>query len=91
MIPKNKTTTSQRILAIDPGTREMGIVLLEEREIVYYGVKTFRKRSPVSRLLIDVRKVIIKLIDEYQPEVLVIEKTFFYNQKSTAKLIIVAD
>ena len=91
MTTKRKQQKNERILAIDPGTREMGFVILQNHEILYYGVKTFRKRSPVSTLLKDVRKTILKLIVDFQPGTLVIEKTFFYKQKNTAKLIMMAD
>lgn len=86
-----KRIQNNRILAIDPGSREMGVVILQDREIIYYGVKTFRKRTPASALLTDLRKVVSQLIDEYQPHILVVEKTFFYKHKNTAKLITVAD
>ena len=35
-MPLNK---KQRILAIDPGTRELGFAIMEENELIYYGVK----------------------------------------------------
>ena len=50
----NKKT---RILAIDPGTREMGFAIMEENELIYYGVKTLKKMRPTSVLLKEVRKI----------------------------------
>ena len=45
-MPLNK---KQRILAIDPGTRELGFAIMEENDLIYYGVKTLKKKRPVSK------------------------------------------
>ena len=40
-----------RTLAIDPGTREMGYAVLEEQELLYFGVHTFKPGQSARRLL----------------------------------------
>ena len=87
-MPKRK---NQRILAIDPGTRETGVAVLDGRELIFYGVRTFKRRKPVSILLKEVNRVMQKLIDEYDPSELAIETTFFYKNKCVSHLINVAE
>lgn len=82
---------NNRLLAVDPGTREIGIALMEDKDLIYYGVKSFQKRKPLSALLEQVNHVFKQLIEEYSPAVLVIEKTFFYSNKNVSNLIAVAE
>jgi Holliday junction resolvasome RuvABC endonuclease subunit len=79
-----------RILAIDPGTKEIGVAILNNDALVYYGVKTVRTRRPPQAVLRNVAWIIKRLIADYDPEVLVIEKTFII-QKSAALLTVVAE
>ncbi len=66
----------------------MGIAILEGRELLYYGVKTFKKSRPMDRLLQDTRRVLLRLIKSYQPTVLAVEKAFFAQSKSSALLLV---
>ena len=46
-MPKNNS----KILAIDPGTREMGVAFLVKRKLIYHGVKSIKKgKSPHETL-----------------------------------------
>ena len=62
-----------KILAIDPGAREMGLAILENDELAYFGVKTLKTKRPAEMLYKAVRRIIYKLIDDYGPDVLVVE------------------
>jgi crossover junction endodeoxyribonuclease RuvC len=79
-----------RILAIDPGTRELGVAVLSEGELLYYGVKTIRRRGSASEILNQVRQVILRLIADYKPRYLAIERMFLIH-KSAALLNVTAD
>jgi crossover junction endodeoxyribonuclease RuvC len=79
-----------RILAIDPGTRELGVAVLSEGELLYYGVKTIRRRGSASEILSQVQQVILRLIADYKPQYLAIEKMFLIH-KSAALLNVTAD
>ena len=83
-------TNQTKILAIDPGTRELGVAVLSNAELLYYGVKTIRSRSSASEILNQVRQTISGLIADYKPQCLAIEKMFLI-QKSAALLIVAAD
>ncbi len=81
----------QKILAIDPGTRNIGFAFLDNGELVHYGVKTIgRMKSPHEKLR-EGRKLILRLIDDFEPESLVVEKTFFANNRNSALLNVFAD
>jgi len=85
-MPKHK-----RILAIDPGTREMGIALLEVDRLIYHGVKVFAKRTSPHEILKQGRETVIRLIQDFRPDILVFEKTFFSNNRNSALLNVLVD
>ncbi len=82
---------TKRILAIDPGIHEMGVAVLENGSLVYHGVETFRKLpSPHDRLRQD-RAAVRRLIRDFRPAVLVVEKTFIGRNRSAAQLNLLGD
>jgi crossover junction endodeoxyribonuclease RuvC len=83
-------TNPIKILAIDPGTKEIGIAMLSDGELLYYGVKTIRTRSSPGDVLKQAQYIISRLIADYEPQYLAIEKTFLI-QKSAALLAVAAD
>jgi len=86
-MPKNNS----KILAIDPGTREMGVAFLEEGRLIYHGVKVIRKgRSPHERLR-EARQIILRLIRDFKPQVIVVEKAFFANNRNASLLNVLVD
>ena len=87
-----KPNRPRRVLAIDPGTREMGVALLEAGQLLYHGVKVFptQDRSARDRLTRAVTSV-QRMIVDFKPSVLVIEKTFFAANRNVALLNVLAD
>lgn len=80
-----------RILAIDPGTRLMGIAVLENGKLIYHGVENIpRKFAPNERLQI-ARKIILRMMRDFRPKIVAYEKTFFGKNRSTALLNVLAD
>jgi Holliday junction resolvasome RuvABC endonuclease subunit len=68
---------NSRILAIDPGTRDMGIAFLDNRKLIYHGVKSIRsEESPHDRLR-EGRRTVLRLIRDLRPQVLAVEESFF--------------
>ncbi len=63
-----------RILAIDPGTRQMGIVVLQGNDLLYYSVKDFKRKRPADELIKATRETLLRLIQDYEPNVLAYEK-----------------
>jgi len=80
-----------KILAIDPGTREIGIAFLEEGKLIYYGVKIIGKRKSPSEALKEGRKIVLRLIMDFKLKTLVLEKAFFANNRSAALLNVFVD
>src|SRR5713226_9231942 len=85
---KNKKV---RVLAIDPGTRAMGVALLENGDLIYHGVKTITRGGSPHDKLREGRKIVLRLINDFSPHVLVVEKTFFANNRNSALLNVFAD
>jgi crossover junction endodeoxyribonuclease RuvC len=75
-----------RILAINPGTREMGVAVFGTGHLIYAGVETFGKlNSPVERLR-QARLTIERLLGDFRPTVLAVEKTFIGKNRKAALL-----
>ena len=86
-----KKINAQKILAIDPGTKNLGIALFEGKELIHYGVKTIPEMKYPHEKLKTGRKIILRLIEDYKPDILVVEKTFFSNNRNSALLNVFAD
>jgi Holliday junction resolvasome RuvABC endonuclease subunit len=81
----------KKVLAIDPGTREMGIAFLDDSKLIYYGVKTIKKQKYPHETLKEGRKIILRLINDFRPNTLIYEKAFFANNRSASLLNVFVD
>ncbi len=88
---KTKNKIKTRILAIDPGTRDMGVALLEDDKLIYHGVKSIKKRTTPHETLEVGRKIVFRLIKDLRPHILVVEKTFFKNNRNASLLNVFYD
>ena len=84
-------SNNDRILAIDPGTREMGVAFLEGGKLIYHGVKVIRKKRSPHESLQAGREIVLRLIKDFRPAILVVEKTFFARNRNTSLLNVFAD
>lgn len=75
-----------KILAIDPGTREMGVAFLEGKALRYHGVVTLKDRSSPHRNLEEGRAAVEHLLLDLKPDILVVEKTFIGHNRNAALL-----
>lgn len=75
-----------RILAVDPGTRYMGLAILAGSDLVYYAVRRLSHERPADVLLQATRAELLRLIRTYHPTILAYEKTFYVQQKTSALL-----
>lgn len=78
-----KPKRSQRILAIDPGTRFWGWAVLRDEELYDCGVRTLKTNKSSRSRLIEARKVFSRLLENHAPHVLAIEKPFFFWSKQS--------
>jgi crossover junction endodeoxyribonuclease RuvC len=83
-------TKRMKILAIDPGTREIGVAVLDGQQLVYYGVKTVQGRRSPTEVLGRIQKITAGLIERFRPSFLAIEKMFLL-QKSASLLVVAAE
>ena len=79
-----------KILAIDPGTREMGVAMLEKNTLVYYAVKTVRGRRNPAEVLGRIQAITADLIVRFRPDCLAVEKISLV-QKSASLLVVAAE
>lgn len=82
-------TKPPTILALDPGTKEIGVAVLSGTELCYYAVKTIKRRQPPQALLGEISRYVTALIASYRPQALAIEQTYLI-QKSAALLCVAA-
>ena len=83
MAARRKTPT---VLAIDPGTRHLGLAVLDGDALVYHGVKTISADLTPHDGLTAGRRIVLRLIRDFRPDVLAIEKAFFAKSRNTALL-----
>lgn len=81
---------SSTVLAIDPGSRELGIAVLRGGELLFYGVKTVNNRKSPQMILETISHHIRNLIKKYRPSHLTIKKIVF-KQNSYALLAVAAE
>jgi len=86
-MPKSKS----KILAIDPGTKYMGVALLDNGALIDCGVKVIKNRRSPHEILWACRRIILRIIRDFQPDILVFEKTFFAQNRNTALLNVLGD
>jgi crossover junction endodeoxyribonuclease RuvC len=85
------STKNRRILAIDPGTRLMGLAFLDDGKLLYHTVKVIAKGRSPHETLKRARHAVLRLIDDLEPEAIAIERTFFSQNRNTALLNVLFD
>jgi Holliday junction resolvasome RuvABC endonuclease subunit len=81
----------RRILAIDPGTRLMGVAFLDDGKLIYHAVKVIAKGRSPQQTLQRARDAVLRLIDDLAPQVIAVERTFFSNNRNAALLNVLFD
>jgi len=76
----------QCIMAVDPGMQYVGIAVLVEAELVWYGVKTFPEARSLGKMRCQVHQYLAEIMVRYQPRVLVVEEPFYAQSLASANL-----
>lgn len=84
-------TQHRRILAIDPGTRFMGIAFLDHGKLIHHTVKVIAKGESPQGTLQHARDAVVRLIDDFEPDIVAVERTFFSQNRNTALLNVLFD
>ena len=80
------TSSTQRILAISPGTKYLGLAFFEGDDLSQFGVKTLGGRKTEQNLLPRVEAFLDELIELHRPDVLVVME-LFYAQRRLSPLL----
>lgn len=92
LLTPNKPTT---ILAISPGTRYIAVAVFENNDLIYSTIKTVSTKGKskselnehsTQQLLQRVSKLIANFIYAYQPDMVVQEKLYYIQCKTSDKL-----
>lgn len=77
-----------RILAINPGTKEIGVAVLADTDLLYYGVKTLRPKHPLPDGCSEASRAVGKLTAAYQPQAIALIRPLVI-QPSAKRLVVV--
>ena len=64
-------------MAVDPGMQHLGVAILEGEELIWYGIKTFPGRKTLPYMRPQVQQYLTKVLQTYQPQILVVEEPFY--------------
>lgn len=78
------------ILGIDPGTRQMGAVVLNGQTLLALGVHTLTNGHHPRDLIDQARRIVLSYIEEFSPEVVGIEKPLLMPTKRAALVSVIA-
>lgn len=78
-----------RILGIDPGLGTTGYGIIEEKDfrLVEAGVIRTKANTPIQERIEKIFDEISKIIEEYRPEVLVLEKIYSHYKHPTTAIL----
>jgi Holliday junction resolvasome RuvABC endonuclease subunit len=78
------------ILGIDPGTREMGVVVLQARRLLAFGVHTLRNGHRPYDLIGHARRIVLSYVERYAPHIAAIEEPLLLPTKRAALVSAIA-
>lgn len=82
---------TKRILGIDPGTREMGVVVLDGTTLLSYGVHTLRNGERPHDVIGQAKRIVLGYVARYGPQVVAYEAPLPIATRRGAILQVIAD
>lgn len=79
------------ILGIDPGTKEMGLAVLHDRELRYFGVRTLRNGTRPHDVIGQAKRIVLGLIAKQRVEIVAIEEPLNLPTKRSHLLNVISD
>jgi Holliday junction resolvasome RuvABC endonuclease subunit len=79
------------ILGIDPGTKEMGLVVLRGHELKYFGVRTLPNGKRHHEAIGLAKRIVLAMIEKHRPDVVAIEAPLNLPTKRSHLLNVIAD
>jgi len=83
------TMQHKTILGIDPGTKEMGLVVLRGQELLAYGVHTLRNGTRPHDVIGQARRAVLAAIERHQPDIVAIEEPLMLPTKRAAVMSVI--
>ena len=77
------------ILGIDPGSKEMGLVVLRGGDLLAYGVRTLRNGSRPHDVIGQAKRILLAAIEKYAPQVVAIEEPLLLPTKRAALMSVI--
>ena len=69
----------------------MGVALLDDGKLIYHTVKVITKGASPHQTLQRARDAVVRLIEDLNPDILAVERTFFSQNRNTALLNVLFD
>jgi Holliday junction resolvasome RuvABC endonuclease subunit len=83
------TMRHKTMLGIDPGTKEMGLVVLRGRELIAYGVHTLRNGTRPHDVIGQARRIVLAAIERHSPDIVAIEEPLMLPTKRAAVMSVI--
>lgn len=87
---RKRSKWPRRVLGIDPGIRYLGTAVIEGEDLVHHAVFDISAETTRGRCN-EASRVLSRLIEAYEPELMVIEKTFFKRGRRSSALKLVSE
>lgn len=82
---------TKTVIGIDPGTREMGLVVLRGHVLVWFGVRTLPNGKRHHEAIGLAKQHVLNLIEEHGPDLVAIEQPLDLPSKRSHLLNVIAD
>ncbi len=69
----------------------MGMAFLEDGKLIYHAVKVIAKGRSPQQTLQRARDAVVRVIDDFEPDTVAVERTFFSQSRHTALLNVLFD
>jgi Holliday junction resolvasome RuvABC endonuclease subunit len=84
------STSNQTILGIDPGTRYMGIVVLQGKRLLHYGVHQLRNGERPHDVIGQAKRIVLGYVARHSPDIVAIEEPLAIATPRGAVLQVIA-
>lgn len=84
-------SSNETILGIDPGTKRMGVAVLENGFLKDYAVHTLKNGSHPRDVVDQARTTILSLVRDFLPTIVAIEQPLLYPTKRAALMSVIGE
>lgn len=86
MTGSETNTTETTVLAVAPGVRHLGVALMENGALLFFGVKTFAWRRDARSLVREAARYMQGLVAKHRAALLALEDTYYVQAERSAQL-----